>query len=141
AARTDALGQRPLRIELHFELTGQVLPLELLVLADIARDHLPHLLALQKDPQTLIGGSAVVRDDGEALHALLVDGGDEVFRVAAEAEAPGHDHRAILKVANRLVGARDNFIHQSRSTISAMPSPPPMQSEASPRFLPRSFIA
>ena len=46
AAGAQLLGQRALRRELELELAGQVLALELLVLADVARDHLPDLARL-----------------------------------------------------------------------------------------------
>ena len=40
AAGADALGERALRIEFQLQLAGQVLPLELLVLADVRGNHL-----------------------------------------------------------------------------------------------------
>src|SRR5207237_8719796 len=41
AAGADALRERALRIQLHLQLLLDELALELLVLADVARDHLP----------------------------------------------------------------------------------------------------
>src|SRR3984893_116094 len=143
SSRPDALGERALRVQLDFQLAREELSLELLVLADIAGDHLPDLPALQEDAQAFVGGATVVRDHGQVLHALAVDGGDQVLRVAGEPEPAGHDHSAVLHVADRLVGVGDPLVHLDpvRSTINAMPSPPPMQSEAMPRFLFKSFIA
>jgi hypothetical protein len=48
AAGADALGQRALRVEFEFELAGEVLLREQLVLADIGRDHLLDLPVLQQ---------------------------------------------------------------------------------------------
>jgi len=39
---------------------GEELALELLVLADVAADHLPHLAGLQQDSQTFVGRPAVL---------------------------------------------------------------------------------
>ena len=46
AAGAQPLGERALRSELHLELAGQELALELLVLADVGRDHLLDLPGL-----------------------------------------------------------------------------------------------
>src|SRR5438105_2204351 len=51
ATGADALGERPLRIQLHFQLAAEELPLELLVLPHVARDHLAHLARLQEHAQ------------------------------------------------------------------------------------------
>ena len=75
---------------------------------------------------------------------LAVQGGDEVLRVPAQAEAAEHQRRAVGDVRHRRVGDWTTLfmlVSWTRSTISAIASPPPMQSEATPRFLPRSFIA
>src|SRR5690606_13517456 len=48
AAGAAALGERALRAEFHLELAGEILPLELLVLADIGGDHLLHLARAQQ---------------------------------------------------------------------------------------------
>ena len=48
AARTDALGERALRIELDLQLAGKELLGEQFVFADIRRDHLPDLPRLQQ---------------------------------------------------------------------------------------------
>src|SRR5207237_7053959 len=92
-AGADPLGERALRIQLHLQLAREELALELLVLADVAADHLPHLPGLQQHPEALVGRAAVVGDDGEVLHALAVDGLDQVLRVAAEAE-PARDRKS-----------------------------------------------
>ena len=46
--------------ELDLELAREVLPLELLVLADVARDHLPDLLVAQQDAEAEVVDAAVV---------------------------------------------------------------------------------
>ena len=100
AAGADALGQRALRDELHLQLAGQVLLLEDLVLPDVGRDHLPDLAGLEEHAQPLVGGAAVVGDDGQVLHALAVQGGDEVLGVAAQAEAADQQGGAVGDVGH-----------------------------------------
>src|SRR3546814_9851680 len=51
AARADAFGQRALRVELQFQFTRQILPLELLVFTDIGGDHAFHLTRAQQDAE------------------------------------------------------------------------------------------
>src|SRR6266545_2396979 len=63
APRPDPLGERPLRHELHLDLAGEVLPLELLVLADVGRDDLPDLLRLEEGAEAELGRPAVVGDE------------------------------------------------------------------------------
>src|SRR3546814_9101841 len=54
-AGTQALGQGALRVEFEFELSGQELPLEFLVLAHVGRNHLLDL----PGPQQLAEAEAV----------------------------------------------------------------------------------
>ena len=49
APRAATLSQRALRIEFKLEFTGKILAFELLVLADIGRDHFFDLLGVQKN--------------------------------------------------------------------------------------------
>jgi hypothetical protein len=51
AARAQLLGERALRGELEFELTGEELTLELLVLADVGGRHLADALRVQSTPR------------------------------------------------------------------------------------------
>src|SRR5208283_3341124 len=60
AAGADALGERSLRVELELELARQVEVGEGLVLADVARDHLPDLAALKQNAETDAVDAAVV---------------------------------------------------------------------------------
>jgi hypothetical protein len=41
----------------------------------------------QQNAEALVRRAAVVRDDGEVLDALAVDGRDQVFRISAQAES------------------------------------------------------
>ena len=141
AAGAQPLGQGPLRHELHLELAGEVLALELLVLADVARHDALDLARLEERPEPEVGGAAVVGDQGEPLHAAPVERGDEVLRVAAQAEAAHQHGGAVGDVRHGRVGRLDELVHDAsapyRSTSSATASPPPMQSEATPRCLPQ----
>src|SRR5512133_577175 len=144
AAGADPLRQRPLRHELHLQLAGEVLALELLVLAHVRRDDLPDLPRLQQHAEAELGGAAVVGDERQVLHALPVQRQDEVLGVPAQAEPAHHQRGAVLHVRHGRVGRLDDLVHgraSYRSTTSATASPPPMQSEARPRCLPRSFMA
>ena len=77
AAGAHALGERPLGDELDLELAGEVLPLELLVLADVRGDHLPDPPVSEQDAEAPVVDAAVVRDDGQVPGALPVERGDE----------------------------------------------------------------
>src|SRR6185503_11937507 len=63
AARAHALGERALRREFDLDLAGQELSLELLVLADIGRDHLLHLPGPKQLAEPLIVDAGIVRGD------------------------------------------------------------------------------
>src|SRR5262249_1824116 len=115
ASGTDALGERALRRELHLEFPREVLALELLVLADVARDHLRDLLVAEEDPEAETVDSAVVGDEREVLHAELADRADRVFRNAAQAEAAGEDGRAARDVVDRLPRALLHLVHGTRN--------------------------
>jgi hypothetical protein len=65
AACANALGQRALRIEFEFELAGQILLLERLVLAHIGTDHLLDLARLQQQAEPEIVDAGIVGDDGQ----------------------------------------------------------------------------
>src|SRR5207237_4986811 len=98
---SDALGERPLWHQLDFELFRQELPLELLVLADVARDHSLDLAALEQNAQPVLGGPAIVGDDGQAFDALIVQSADQIFGISAESKASGHDDCAIFADVDR----------------------------------------
>ncbi len=112
AARAQALGERALRRELDLELAREVLPLELLVLADVARDHLRDLLVPEQRPEPEVVDPAVVRHDGEALGAELAQRADAVLGDSAEPEAAREERRAVGDVAHRVERGRDYLVHR-----------------------------
>src|SRR5688500_3411541 len=83
AAGSAAFGERPLRAEFDLELAGQILPLELLVLADVGGDHLLHLAGPQELAEALIVDAGIVGRDGEVLDAAVPDRVDQPLRNAA----------------------------------------------------------
>ena len=126
AAGANALGQRALRRELELELAGQIEVGENLVLADVARDHLPDLSGLEQDAKADAVDAGVVGDDGQILHAGFAQGLDQGFGDAAEAEASGHDHHAVPGGAGeRLVSGGVDFFHEEGSRESAVFLSPP----------------
>src|SRR5439155_16761817 len=84
-------------------------------------DHLLDLSVGEQDAETLVGGAAVVADDGELFGAELADGADAVLGVAAQPEAAGEDGRALAQIVKRGAGIREGFIHRSYPSI--FPSP------------------
>jgi hypothetical protein len=113
AARADALGQGALRVELQLQLAGQILALELLVLADVGRDHFRDLAGLQQLAEAEAVDAGVVGDDGQALDAAVAQAGDQVLGNAAQAEAAGHDGHAVEGQAfERGFRVSDNLAHE-----------------------------
>ena len=99
AAGADALGQRALRIEFEFQLAGEVLLGEQFVLADIGRDHLLDLPGLEQAAQPDAVDAGVVGNHRQVLHAGVADRVGQGLGDAAQAEAAGHDHHAVLQNA------------------------------------------
>ena len=99
AAGADALGQGSLRIEFEFQFAGEVLLREQLVLADIGRDHLLDLPRLQQAAQPDAVDAGIVGDHGQVLDAGIADRVRQGLGDAAQAEAAGHDHHAVLEDA------------------------------------------
>ena len=97
AAGANALGERALRIEFDLQFAGEILLGESLVLADIGRDHLPDLPGFEQDAEADAVDAGIVGDDGEVFHPGIADGEDQRFRNAAQPEAAGHDHHAVLE--------------------------------------------
>ena len=64
----------------------EVLPRELLVLADVGGDHPADPLVAQQDAEPPVVDAAVVRDGLEVAHPRIVQGGDQHARDAAEPE-------------------------------------------------------
>src|SRR5512140_3399683 len=95
------LRQRPLRAELELELSREELALELGVLADVRRQHLPDHLLPQEDAEAEVVAPAGVGDADEILHRPLGERPDQVLRDPAEAEAPHDEHLARGDVGDR----------------------------------------
>jgi hypothetical protein len=88
------------------------LTLEFLVLADIGRDHLPHLPSAEQLAQALIVDACIVGSDGEILHAARLDCIDEALRDAAKTEASGANRHSVEQEAiKRSLRVRINFLH------------------------------
>src|SRR5262249_95578 len=123
AAGADALGERALGIELDLQLAAEVFPRDGLVLPDIGRDHLLDLLGVEQEAEPDAVDAAVVRHHGQVLHAGVADREDQLLGNAAQAEAAGHDHHAVLQQAGERrprVGI-DLFHERSASNSRTMP--------------------
>ena len=118
AAGANALGQCALRVELDLQFSAQKLLREQLILADIGRDHLLHLLRLQQDAKADAVHAGIVGDEGEVLCAGLFDGLDQRLGDAAEAKTAGHEGHAVLdQPGHRRSGVGVNFFHERNSLL------------------------
>ena len=116
AARAQLLRQRSLRDQLQLELAREHLPLELLVLADIRRDHLLHLPRLQQQTHAETIHARIVAHDGEPFHAAVDQRRDQVLGDAAETEASrGDRHVVVEQTGERGLGVGKNFAHEERT--------------------------
>src|SRR5690606_21983260 len=79
-ARANAFGERALRIEFERELAGQILALELSVLADVRGNHFADLASLEQQPEALAIHAGIVRDHGEVARAGIAERENEVLR-------------------------------------------------------------
>ena len=112
ATRTQPLRERPLGNKLEFKFTRQDLTLKLLVLANIRGHHLFHLTCGQQNSHSETIDASVVADNGQALHAAVVQGRDQIFRNAAQSEPARSDRHVVVKQAvKRGGGVRINFAH------------------------------
>ena len=113
AAGAELLGERALRRELELELAGQVLALELLVLADVARDHLLDLARLEQLAEAEAVDAGVVRDDGQVLDARIAQRLDQRLGNAAQAEAADGHQLAVANDAGQGGGrAWEDLVHR-----------------------------
>ena len=87
----------PCGVELHLELTREILCREESVLPHVRGQHLAYLTGLQQQAQTLAVDAHVVGDDGEVLHAAVADGIDQVDRNAAQPEPTDGDQLPIAE--------------------------------------------
>src|SRR5215469_18646525 len=76
AASADALRQGALRIEFELELAFKVELLEELVFADIGRDHLADLPALEQQTKAGAINPGIIGNDGQSGDAGIADRGD-----------------------------------------------------------------
>ena len=92
----------PCGTSVDFDLAGEELPLELLVLADVGRDHLPHLARAQQDADAEVVDAGIVADDREVARAARVQRLDQVLGDPAQAEAAHQDRRPVGDERHRL---------------------------------------
>ncbi len=112
AAGAQLLGQRALRREFELEFAGQILALELLVLADVARDHLLDLARLEQQAEAEAVDAGVVRDDGQVLDPAVAQRVDQRLGYAAQAEAADRQQLVVAHQAvERRSGARIELFH------------------------------
>ena len=97
--------------EFDFELAGQILPLELAVLADVGSGRSPNPLMVEQHAQSPPVHAAVVRDRDEIGGALFEQRLDQVVRDAAEAEAADRQRRPAGNVGDRVGARRVDFLH------------------------------
>ena len=98
--------------ELELELAGQELALELLVLADVAGDHLLDLARFEQHAEAEAVDAGVVGDDGEVLDPRVAQGFDQRLGNAAQPEAAHGEQLAVADDAGeRRGGAREDLVH------------------------------
>lgn len=110
-SRCAAFGQRALRREFEFDLAGQVLLFEHLVLAHVRGDHLAHLARLEELAEPGAGDACVVGhgretcDRGRFGHLV-----DERVGHAAQAKSAAEEGRIGLHVLDRLGGRGHDLV-------------------------------
>src|ERR1051325_4805059 len=87
AGRANPLRERALRHERVLDFAGNRLPLELLVLADVAADEVRDLLRPPQNADAEVVHARVVADDCQVARSARVKRPDQIFRKAAQAEA------------------------------------------------------
>src|SRR3546814_7557911 len=85
-----AFGERALRAEFDLELARQILPFELLILADIGGDHFLDLLGAEQLAEALAVDAGIVAGDGEVLYAGVADRVDQPLGDAAQEIGRAH---------------------------------------------------
>ena len=85
--------------------------LEQFIFSDIGADVPANLAGSEQKSHSVSVDANIVADGGEILCALTDQRANQVFRNTAQAEAANHDGRAIGYVADRFIGAGNNFIH------------------------------
>src|SRR5579863_3279760 len=112
ATRAQLLGERALRGEFELEFAGQILTLELLVLADIRRDHLLDLQRRQQQAEAEAVDARVIADAGDALDARIAQRRDQRLGNAAQTETADGEGLPVLDDAFERGGrAWIDFVH------------------------------
>ena len=97
--------------ELHLELAGEVLPGELLVLADVGGDHPADPAFAQQRPSPQSSTPQLLLTTSRSPRARVEQGVDQHARDAAQPEAADRERRAVRDVGDRLGGAGDHLVH------------------------------
>src|SRR6266852_1098483 len=118
AAGAQALGERALGIEFDLEFSAQDQLLEEFVFAHVGGNHFLHLALLEKQADAEVVYARVVANDGEVFCAFAANGGDEIFRDAAQTEAAHENGRAVGELFDGGVGGNDAFVHKKVSVAS-----------------------
>ena len=88
------------------------LAFEFLVLADVGSHDFFHLPGGEQNAHAETIHARVVADDGQAFHAAVVQGGDEILRDAAQPEAARGDRHVVVQQAGQgRLGVGVNFAH------------------------------
>src|SRR3546814_4750460 len=104
-ACSATLCKRTLRAEFEFEFAGEILALELLVLADVGGDHLPDLTRAEQPPQPDSVDAGIVRHAGKVGDPKPFNRPDQGFAKPAKAEAADEKRLQVLQnVEQRIDG-------------------------------------
>ena len=86
-----------MRAEFDFELTCQILPLELLVLADIGGDHFLDLLSTEQLADTLVIDPGVIRYKCQTGNTAVANRIQQALGQPAQAETAAGDQDVVFK--------------------------------------------
>ena len=107
----NAFCKSSLRAELDLQSSVSNEVFESPILANVARDHLLHLLMAQEESDAEVFCASIVADHGQVPHTLINERLNQILRNAAQPEATDHDGCAILDVGNRLFDIRNDLVH------------------------------
>ena len=100
------------------------MPLEFLVLANIGRNHLLHLLGAQKHADAFIIDAGVVAAESESLDPAVTNSGEQALRNSAEAKAAACDKHVVAQhPVERRGGVRIDLAGHQNTTTLRMLSP------------------
>src|SRR5690606_33173641 len=106
---------RPLRDQRDLQFARQEQAFEGLVLADVRAGHAADLPGVEQDPEADAVDATVVGDDVEIPVTGREDGFDQVLRVAAHAEATGHQGDTVAHAFDGRAGGGVGLVHGARS--------------------------